>query len=97
MLHKAVQKNTILAWIAAGIAILLLIPLVAMQFTANIQWTAFDFVAMGVFLLTFASMLVIAARKTTKMQLPVVILTIAFLACYVWAELAVGIFFTLGN
>ncbi|MDB5696794.1 MAG: hypothetical protein JWN21_2337, partial [Sphingomonas bacterium] len=37
-----------------GVATLLLIPAIAMQFTAEVNWTASDFVVMGVLLASVA-------------------------------------------
>ncbi|WP_298396915.1 hypothetical protein [Flavobacterium sp.] len=75
------------------VLLLLLIPLVAMQFTNEVNWSVMDFVLAG--LLLFGTSLVIELVlqkvKTTKHQLLIsgIILILLFL---LWAELAVGLF-----
>ncbi|MFW0718823.1 hypothetical protein [Pedobacter sp. N23S346] len=76
-------------------ALILSIPLVAMQFTKEVNWTLSDFVIAAVLLLGtgLAIELVIRYVKTglSRTILLVVILLLLFLT---WAELAVGIFGT---
>ena len=73
-------------------AAILLIPFVAMQFTGEVNWTASDFVIMGVLLFGTGLLLQFAANKirSTKSRL-LAIAAIAFVFLFVWAELAVGI------
>lgn len=74
---------------------ILAIPLVAMQFTNEVDWTLSDFVTAGILLLStgLAIELVIRNLKTGALRtiVLVVILLVLFL---IWAELAVGIFGT---
>lgn len=74
-------------------ALILSIPLIAMQFTSEVKWDFKDFIAAGVLLLSagLAIELVIRNVKTTTSRtvLFVVILLALFL---IWAEMAVGIF-----
>ncbi|RDC58421.1 hypothetical protein DU508_05020 [Pedobacter chinensis] len=81
--------------ILVTIAVILSIPLIAMQFINQVKWTLIDFVAAGILLLTtgLAIELVIRNVKTniSRTVLLVIILIVTFL---VWAELAVGIFGT---
>ncbi|MFD2288319.1 hypothetical protein GJU39_03465 [Pedobacter petrophilus] len=76
-------------------AFILSIPLIAMQFTKEVNWTLSDFVIAAVLLLGtgLAIELVIRYVKTglSRTILLVVILLLLFLT---WAELAVGIFGT---
>ena len=76
-------------------ALILSIPLIAMQFTEEVNWTLSDFVIAAVLLLGtgLAIDLVIRYVKTglSRTILLVVILLLLFLT---WAELAVGIFGT---
>lgn len=76
-------------------ALILSIPLIAMQFTKEVNWTLSDFVIAAVLLLGtgLAIELVIRYVKTglSRAILLVVILLLLFLT---WAELAVGIFGT---
>lgn len=76
-------------------ALILSIPLIAMQFTKEVNWTLSDFVIAAVLLLGtgLAIELVIRYVKTglSRTILLIVILLLLFLT---WAELAVGIFGT---
>jgi Kef-type K+ transport system membrane component KefB len=79
--------------ILLAIGALLLIPLVAMQFTNQVNWSVADFIIMG-FLLTAAAFLLQLAKsmglsKKTKTSL---ILGVLLLFLLVWGELAVGLF-----
>lgn len=86
----AKQRITIILGV---IAIILSIPLIAMQFTNEVKWNLTDFVAAGSLLLItgLAIEIVIRSVKTITYRniLFAIILLILFL---VWAEMAVGIF-----
>jgi hypothetical protein len=77
-------------WGAA--AALLLLPLIAMQFTAEVNWTPFDFLVFGTMLLAacgFYEMATrVSARKPYRLAAGIAVVG-AFLQ--VWANLAVGI------
>ena len=76
-------------------AILLTIPLVAMQFTNEVNWAVSDFIIGGIlfFGIGLAFEFVLRMTKSMKKRMVIIIsLTIAFLL--LWAELAVGIFGT---
>ena len=96
-MNDAVAQKTIFLWIALATAVILLIPLVAMQFSAEVRWNSADFIVMGVLLFGMASLFVLAARQAARkhrMLIGVIFVT-AFLC--IWAELAVGIFTNLGS
>lgn len=72
---------------------LLLIPLVAMQFSTEVNWSFFDFIVVGTMLFSLGLTLnfIIKKIKSQKLKLALLVLTlIAFLL--LWIELAVGIF-----
>jgi hypothetical protein len=96
-MNDVVARNSIFLWIGLATAVILLIPLVAMQFTVDVQWDATDFIVMGALLFGMASLFVLAARRTARKHR--VLIGAIFLAAflYVWAELAVGIFTNLGS
>jgi len=75
------------------IVILLLIPLIAMQFTSEVNWTTIDFVIAGILLLGVWLIFETIVRliKNKKFQIALIVaLFIIFIL--VWIELAVGIF-----
>ena len=96
-MNDAVGQNSVFLWIAIATAAILLIPLVALQFTAQVSWDMADFIVMGALLFGMASLFVVAARTTARRhrKLIGVIFVAAFL--YIWAELAVGIFTNFGS
>jgi bacteriorhodopsin len=76
-------------------AILLLIPLIAMQFTEEVKWTLFDFVVAGTLLFGTGIMCELVIRKTKNIKYRIAIcFTILIVLMLIWAELAVGIFGT---
>lgn len=75
--------------------LLLLAPLIAMQFTSEVKWSGFDFLVMGVLLYSFGLLLELVLRKITNTRTRVVLVITLLLTLFlVWAELAVGIFGT---
>lgn len=84
------QRSTLLYSIPF---VILSIPLMAMQFTKEVNWTISDFLVMGILLFTtvFTIDFVLKKFKTLKSQL-ILIVGIVVLLALVWAELAVGIF-----
>ncbi len=84
--------------VALVTAAILMIPLVAMQFTTEVNWTGVDFIAAGVLLALSGLVLTFALRtvRTVKSRLIAIgLIGLGFLYC--WAELAVGIFTNLGS
>lgn len=75
---------------------ILLIPFISMQFTEAVSWTLADFIIMGILLLGFSSLFTILARRVPHKRIIIGILTL-LLFFFVWAELAVGVFFGLGS
>jgi ABC-type Mn2+/Zn2+ transport system permease subunit len=90
-----ITKNKRLIGIVLTVALLLLIPLIAMQFTEEVNWTLFDFVVAGVLLLGTGLMCEYVMRKIKKIGYRVALVGAVLLALFlIWAELAVGIFGT---
>ncbi len=79
-----------------GTISILLIPLVAMQFTAEVSWTLSDFVIMGVMLFVTGFILDQVLSKMEKYRY-VLAGIIVLLFVWLWAELAVGVFTTWGS
>ena len=76
-------------------AVLLIVPLIAMQFTTEVDWTASDFIIGGALLFGTAGVIDLVLRnvKTSKNRIIFSLLVLAVLFL-VWAELAVGVFGT---
>lgn len=90
-------QNRVFIWIALATGAVLLIPLLAMQITPEVDWDSTDFIVMGSLLFGTASLFVLAARKVPgKRRLFLGVMFIAVFL-YAWAELAVGVFTNLGN
>ncbi len=89
------MKNKRLIIILIVVAVILTIPLVAMQFTTEVNWSLFDFVVAGILLLGTSLVIELILRNVKllnhRILLSVIVLFILFL---VWAELAVGLFGT---
>lgn len=77
------------------LALLLLVPFIAMQFTDEVAWSSSDFVIMGGLLLGTGLLIELVIRKVKKTGYRIAICG-AVLATFVliWLELAVGIFGT---
>lgn len=83
------------AFIVLIVALLLLLPLIAMQFTTEVNWTLSDFVVAGVLLLGTSLMCELVMRKVKKARLRMAICVALLIALFlIWAELVVGIFET---
>ncbi len=75
---------------------LLLIPLIAMQFSTEVNWSPFDFAVMGIMLSTLGIALEVILRIFPKKSQRIWLIAIIFLFfLLVWAELAVGVFGTI--
>lgn len=86
------MKNKRLIIILIVIATILLIPLIAMQFTNEVNWNSLDFVAMGILLTATGLLCEIVLRKVKAVKSRYILCAIILLVfCLVWAELAVGI------
>jgi hypothetical protein len=89
------MKNKNLKIILTAVVILLLIPFIAMQFTDKVSWTIFDFMVMGILLLSTGFLCELTIRKVTKVKHRIVLCIVIIAAFLIlWAELAVGIFGT---
>ncbi|WP_429204981.1 hypothetical protein [Massilia sp. UYP11] len=97
------QRNSLcvdLLRVGLATAMILLAPLVAMQFTREVAWTAGDFGAAAL-LLSGAGLACLRtarrmARRRPWQRLAVVgVLALGFAA--LWVELAVGVFFGFGS
>jgi predicted membrane channel-forming protein YqfA (hemolysin III family) len=87
----------LVAW-AIIVALILIVPLVAMQFTDEVNWTRSDFIVAGLLLFGSALIYELATNNmtNTKNRLAVGIVVAAVLL-WLWAELAVGVFTDWGS
>jgi hypothetical protein len=93
-----IRQNRVIVWIALATALILAVPLAAMQFTDEVVWTLGDFVVAGALLFGTGLMFVLAARQTGKKVYRVAIgIALAALLLWVWIELAVGLFTNIGS
>jgi hypothetical protein len=73
----------------------LMVPLVAMRFTAEVDWSGSDFAIAGLLLAGTGMAYVLAARMARSAPRRLAIgLALALLLALVWVELAVGVFGT---
>jgi hypothetical protein len=79
--------------IVMGAASILLVPLIAMQFTDEVAWTLADFIVGGILLVGAALAYVFAVRQLPSRRLAIGLGVTAVLVL-VWLELAVGLFGT---
>ncbi len=94
-LKPSKMKNKRLIIILISLESLLLIPLIAMQFTNEVDWGIMDFIVMGFLLLGTGLMCELVLRKVKTVTNRIIVCgVILFMFFLVWAELAVGIFGT---
>ena len=80
-------------WSVFSPLLLLLLPLIGMFVSNEVNWSFFDFIVMGILILSlsFGIKQVLKTTKNTKYRIFIIgIILILFLLT--WAELAVGIF-----
>jgi hypothetical protein len=78
--------------VALATLLLLLVPLVAMQFTDEVNWGAGDFIVMGTLLFSIGFLYVLAVRFATNMVHRIAIgFALGSTFLMIWANLAVGL------
>ncbi|SDB23411.1 hypothetical protein SAMN03097699_0222 [Flavobacteriaceae bacterium MAR_2010_188] len=89
------NQNKRLITILASAVALLLIPLIAMNFSNEVNWSIFDFVVMGILLIGTGLGLEFILRKIKTLRYRIIFGIALFVVLFiVWAELSVGIFGT---
>ena len=72
--------------------ILLLVPLIAMQFTEEVNWSVFDFVIMGILLFALGSTLEYDRAHVKVPETRIAFIFFFLLVFFlIWAQLAVGL------
>lgn len=88
------QNKRLVTILTIAIAILL-IPLIAMNFTNEVNWKIFDFLVAGVLLIGTGLTLEFILRKIKTLRYRILFGIALFVVLFlIWAELAVGIFGT---
>lgn len=90
-------SNNVFLWIALATGLVLLIPLLAMQFTSEVNWGVTDFIVMGALLFGAGALFVLVSRKLPRRRRVVTGFIFAAAFLYIWAEFAVGIFTNFGS
>lgn len=86
------MQNKIFLWIAAVTGLILFIPVLA-QF----PWNESDFIIMGILLFGMGSLFVMTARITPRKYRLFLGIGYTLLLFWIWAELAVGVFTSIGS
>jgi len=90
-----IMKNKRLIGIMVTVTLLLLIPIIAIQFTNEVNWNLIDFIVAGVLLLSTGLMCELVIRKINKIKYRIAIcVDLMAVPLLIWAELSVGIFGT---
>lgn len=73
-------------------------PIIAMQFTSEVNWNFADFIVMGTLIFGLSSSFVLVAKKVQKKSQKIAIgVAFALGFLWLWAELAVGVFTNWGS
>ena len=82
-------------WVVYSPLLLLLLPLIGMFFSNEINWSFFDFIIMGILILSLSFSIKQVLKTTKNINYRILIITvILILFLLIWAELAVGVFDT---
>lgn len=89
------MKTKNLSIILIGVAGILMIPFIWMQFRDEVVWSAFDFIIAGILLLGIGLAIDLVLRKVSSTRKRFIVCGILLVLFFlVWAELAVGVFGT---
>ena len=77
------------------VGLLLLIPMIAMQLTDEVNWSFFDFIIMGIMLsITGLALGIIIKKIKYHKYRNIFIVIIIMIFLFIWAEFGVGLFGT---
>lgn len=97
--HKDTLRIDLLR-VGVATAMILLAPLVAMQFTHQVAWTGFDFAVAALLMAGIGLAYLRLARRAAHRrpwQRIAVVAAVALAGVAMWIELAVGVLFGLGS
>ncbi|MGI0108138.1 hypothetical protein [Salinimicrobium sp. WS361] len=87
------MKTKRLTVILLAATLLLLLPLLGMQFSQEVNWDLFDFIVAAILLYGTGIIIEVILRKVKDNQKRLIICAIILGALFLfWAELAVGVF-----
>ena len=82
-------------WVVFSPLLMLLLPLIGMFFSNEINWSFFDFIIMGILILSLSFSIKQVLKTTKNINYRILIIAvILILFLLIWAELAVGVFDT---
>jgi len=82
-------------WVVFSPLLMLLLPFIGMFFSNEINWSFFDFIIMGILILSLSFSIKQVLKTTKNINYRILIIAlILILFLLIWAELAVGIFDT---
>lgn len=73
-------------------ALVLSVPLIAMQFSDEVQWNWFDFAVIGTLIISTGLIFEFITTKVNFKYRPVIAVVLLAAMLLIWAELAVGVF-----
>jgi len=77
------------------VKLILLVPLIAMQFTTEVKWKIIDFIIAGGLLFSTGLLFEFLVRKISSTKYKIAVSTLLLLLLFlIWLELSVGIFGT---
>jgi hypothetical protein len=68
--------------VAFGVSVVLLAPLVAMQFTDEVVWTVWDFLVVGVLLAVIGVALELAVKRAGGLALAICVAALGVASCF---------------
>lgn len=103
-----IETDSVFGWLAAVTGLVLSLPYLAMRYdwrvpepgnyiSDRVVWSMSDFVVMGTLIYGMGSIFIILARKVDKKNRLAVGIATFLVFLYIWAELAVGVFTTIGS
>lgn len=78
--------------VVVGTGLILLVPLIAMMFTDEVNWTVTDFILMGALLISAGLLFTFVAGRVSARYRAVIAAVFIAVVLLIWAELAVGVF-----
>ena len=89
---KSSYKSKGIKWIVGITGIILLIPLIAMQFSDEVNWGLGDFITAGTLLIGTGLIYEFASRRIkNKVNRTILGIVLLFLLAVIWIQLAAGI------